>query len=284
MLIQWYPGHMTKAKRMLEEHLKLIDVVVELVDARAPRATRNPDFDALFARKQRLVLLNKADLADPARTRQWLARFDAEGIPARDVVATRSGARKQIIALIEAAAHDEVERMRRKGVAKTVRVMVAGIPNTGKSTLINCVAGRTRATVGDKPGVTRGKQWVAITPHLELLDTPGLLWPKLEDQRLARHLAYLGSIKDDIMDVEALASGLLEELQSLCPAALAARYSKIEPDTPATGLLPAVARSRGFLLPGGGLDRDRAARIVLDEFRGGKIARVTLDDPGEVLP
>lgn len=283
MLIQWYPGHMTKARRMLEEHLKLIDVVAELVDARAPRATRNPDFDSLFARKQRLVLLNKADLADPARTQAWLARFADQGIPARDVVATRSGARKQIIGLIQAAARDEVERMRRKGVAKTVRVMVAGIPNTGKSTLINCVAGRTRATVGDKPGVTRGKQWVAITPHLELLDTPGLLWPKLEDQQLARHLAYLGSIKDDIMDVGALASGLLEQLQVLCPKALTARYAQLEAGTAPADLLPAVARSRGFLLPGGGPDEERAARIVLDEFRGGKIARVTLDNPGEAL-
>ncbi len=277
MLIQWYPGHMAKARRMLVENLKLIDVVVELVDARAPRATRNPDFDDLFSAKQRVILLNKSDLASPVQTKAWVEHYRAEGISAIEFVATNSAKRKAAVELIENAASEKVKRMREKGVVKVIRAMVVGIPNVGKSTFINRIAGASRAQVGDKPGVTKGKQWVKISPYLELMDTPGLLWPKLEDEGLARHLAFIGSIKDDIMDVERLAGALLAELAVLCPAELAARYKQIEPGMSGEELLLAVSRSRGFLLSGGEADTERAARIVLDEYRAGKIARVTLD-------
>ena len=279
MLIQWYPGHMAKARRMLQENLKLIDVVVELVDARAPAATRNPDFDGLFSGKARVVLLNKSDLADPTLVKAWIACYQTQGIAAAEIVSTGNSGKKNAVALIERAAAPRVEKMKQKGIQKTVRVMVVGIPNVGKSTFINRIAGVNRAQVGDRPGVTKGKQWVKITPYLELMDTPGLLWPKLENEVYAKHLAYLGSIKDDIMDVERLASELLSELLTLCPDAVTARYQKLLPGTPPEEILPAVCKSRAFLLAGGAPDTERAARVALDEFRAGKLARVTFERP-----
>ncbi len=273
---------MAKAKRMLEENLALIDVVVELVDARAPSATRNPDFDALFATKNRVILLNKSDLASTALTKAWLEHYRKQGVVAMDFVATSSAKRKAAVSAIEAAAAEKVAKMRAKGVMKTVRAMVAGIPNVGKSTFINRVAGENRAKVGDKPGVTKGKQWVKIGPYLELMDTPGLLWPKLEDPLLAKHLAYIGSINDDIMDIEQLAGDLLCDLNALCPKELAARYAAIRPGMAPQELLEAVCVSRGFRLSGNVLDTERAARVSLDEFRAGKIARATLEAPEEI--
>lgn len=280
MLIQWYPGHMAKARRMLIENLKLIDVVVELLDARAPRSTSNPDFDGLFAGKTRIAILNKSDLADPALTQRWVNYYAKRDITAIPFVFT-GGNKKAVVSLIERAAAARVQNMREKGVLKTVRVMVVGIPNVGKSTFINCIAGAVRAQVGDKPGVTRGKQWVKITPYLELMDTPGLLWPKLDNEIYAQRLAFLGSVKDDIMDVEELATLLLHTLQHACPEALQKRYKSISADTPREELLYALCKSRGFLLSGGEADTERGARIALDEFRAGRIARVTLDDPEE---
>lgn len=279
MQIHWYPGHMAKARRMLQENLKLIDVVAELLDARAPAATRNPDFEALFAGKARVVLLNKSDLADPDATRAWVEHFQAQGLTAGAVASTSNAGKKQAAALIERAAAPAVARMREKGINKVVRVLVAGIPNVGKSTFINRTAGQARAQVGDKPGVTRGKQWVRITPHLELMDTPGLLWPKLEDERHARHLAYLGSIRDEVMDAEALAAALLAELLALRPAALTERYARVAPGMDGAELLCAVCESRSFFLPGRAPDTERAARIVLDEFRAGRLGRITLETP-----
>lgn len=282
--IQWYPGHMAKARRMLLENLALIDVVVELVDARAPAATRNPDFDSVFAAKKRIVLLNKSDLADPAMTKRWAAHYEAAGIAALPLVSTANGQKKAALALMQEAAAPAVSRMKEKGVLKTVRVMVVGIPNVGKSTFINRIAGGQRAKTGDKPGVTRGKQWVKITPYLELMDTPGLLWPKLENPVYAERLAFLGSVNDEIMDIEALAGRLLATLAEQALPALSARYRKIEAGMEPHALLAAVAESRGFVLPGGGPDLERAARIALDEFRGGKIAKLTLDSPDETFP
>ena len=281
MLIQWYPGHMAKARRQLTESLKLIDVVVEIVDARAPRATRNPDFDGLFKDKKRVVLLNKSDLASPALTKAWITEYKQTGIESIEFVATNSAKKKAALELMENAAKEKVEKSLAKGVKKTVRAMIVGIPNVGKSTFINRIAGTNRAQVGDKPGVTKGQQWVKITPYLELMDTPGLLWPKLEDPQLARHVAYIGSIKDDIMDTEELAASLLFDLMRICPEELVARYKKLEKDMAPEELLEGVCKSRGFVLGGGVLDTERAAHIVLDEFRAGKIARVTLDDPRE---
>ena len=279
--INWYPGHMAKTRRMLAENLKMIDVVVELVDARAPLASRNPDFDDLFAGKARVVLLNKSDLADPQASKRWVEYFGRKGYLAAGVSATGGAAKKAAAALIERAARPKVEAMKQKGVNKVVRCMMVGIPNVGKSTLINRIAGVSRAEVGDRPGVTRGKQWVKITPYLELMDTPGMLWPKLEDQRLAEHLAFLGSIKDEIMDTESLAVSLLDYLRQVKPQALMERYKKLTPDTPKDALLDAVCKSRGFLLKGGAFDTERAAKIALDEFRAGKIARITLEQPEE---
>ena len=277
--INWYPGHMAKTRRMLADNLKMIDVVVEVIDARAPLASRNPDFDDLFSGKARVVLLNKSDLADGNATKRWIAQFNRRGIEASGVSATGGSAKKIVTALIEKAAKPRVDAMKAKGVNKVVRCMIVGIPNVGKSTLINRMAGETRAEVGDRPGVTRGKQWVRISPYLELMDTPGMLWPKLEDQELAKHLAFLGSIKDEIMDSEELAIDLIALLQSAIPASLTERFGKLAADTPKEDLLAAVCRSRGFLLRGGELDTERASRVVLDEFRAGKIARVTLELP-----
>lgn len=277
--INWYPGHMAKTRRMLQENLKMIDVVVELIDARAPLASRNPDFDDLFSGKARVVLLNKTDLADSNATKRWIASYAKSNIEAAGINANGGSAKKTAVSMIERAAKPRVEAMKQKGANKVVRCMIVGIPNVGKSTLINRIAGMNRAEVGDKPGVTRGKQWVKITPYLELMDTPGMLWPKLEDQELAKHLAFLGSIKDEIMDSEELAVDLLSRLQTINPIKLSERYGKLTADTPKHELLDAVCRSRGFLLKGGERDTERAAHVVLDEFRAGKIAHVTFELP-----
>lgn len=280
MLVQWYPGHMAKARRMLEENLKLADVIVEIVDARCPASTKNPDFEALFSQKSRLIVLNKADLAKPFMTNRWIEHFKGQGINAMEFIATNSGMKKTAIAAIENAAREKVERMRQKGVMKTVRALVVGIPNVGKSAFINCTAGSVRAKTGDKPGVTRGKQWVRISPYLELMDSPGILWPRFDNQIYAKRLAYIGSVNDDVLDYERLAFELLLELKERCPDELKLRYKQIENfDDP----IIAVCKSRGLMLLGGEPDVERAARLVLDEFRGGKIARITLDTPGEVF-
>ena len=277
--INWYPGHMAKAKRMLEENLKLIDAVIELVDARAPQSTRNPDFDRLFQGKSRVLLLNKSDLADPTANKRWIGYYKRQGIEAAEVTANAQNAKAQVIRLIERATAERVKRYEEKGVQKTIRVLIAGIPNVGKSTLINRIAGEKRAQTGDKPGVTKGKQWVRITPHLELLDSPGLLWPKLGDETIGEHLAFIGSINDEILNLEELSEHLCSTLRTLKPDALYERYKKMDADTPDGALLEAVAKSRGFILKGGVYDTERAARIVLDEFRAGRIARVTLEQP-----
>ena len=281
MVIQWYPGHMTKAKRMLEENLKLIDVVIELVDARAPMSTRNPDFEKLFSGKYRVVLLNKSDLADKRATKAWISYFKERGIEASELVATGAGRRKAVIALIENAAKEKVEKLRAKGVSKTIRAMIVGIPNVGKSTLINTIAGTTRTQVGDRPGVTQGKQWVKISPYLEIMDTPGMLWPRFEDQTIAKRIAYIGSVRDDILDVEEIAASLLLELLKIAPKETIERYKKLTEDDDMATVLDKVCESRGFRLSGGAFDTERAARVVLDEFRAGKIAKVSFEYPDD---
>lgn len=285
--INWYPGHMTKARRSLEEDLKLIDVVVEIVDARAPLACRNPDFEVLFKNKLRVVLLNKSDLSSPKANKEWIRYFSSQGIGAMEYVSVNSSARKNAVSFIEKAGEPVLKKYRDKGISKTLRAMVVGIPNVGKSTFINKLAGVTRAQTGDKPGVTRGKQWVKISPYLELMDTPGLLWGKLDDQELAKHIAYIGSIRDDVMNVEEIAGLLLCDLDKLCPSELSARYKKL-PQAERRGvpeeMLEGVARSRGFVLSGGVYDTERAARIVLDEFRAGKIAHVCFESPYPEAP
>ncbi len=282
--INWYPGHMAKAKRELSESLRLIDVVVEIVDARAPLACMNPDFESLFANKIRVMILNKSDLSDREANAAWAKHFRAKGFSVLEYVSTGSGSRKAAVSLIEKAGEPVLRRYRDKGVAKTLRAMVVGIPNVGKSTFINKLAGVNKALTGDKPGVTRGRQWVKVSQYLELMDTPGLLWAKLDDQVLARHLAYIGSIRDDVMNTEEIAGLMLYDLDRICPEALAARYPKlaaVEDRTVPEAMLEGVCRSRGFILSGGVYDTERAARIVLDEFRAGKIAKVTFESPYE---
>ena len=280
--INWYPGHMTKAKRELSEDLKLIDVVVEIVDARAPLACRNPDFEELFKNKIRVMLLNKSDLSSPQANREWIRYFQKQGVSVMELVSIGSGAKKNAVSFIEKAGEPVLKRYREKGVSKTLRAIVVGIPNVGKSTFINKLAGMTRAQVGDRPGVTRGKQWVKISPYLELMDTPGLLWAKLDDQDSAKHIAYIGSIRDDILNVEEIAGMLLCDLDRICPDELAKRYPKlaaVEDRSSLEAMLEGVCRSRGFILSGGVFDTERAARIVLDEFRAGKVVKIALERP-----
>ena len=287
--INWYPGHMAKAKRRLAEELKLIDVVIEIVDARAPLACRNPDFEELFRGKLRVMLLNKSDLSSPQANKLWAKYFSKQGISVMEYVSVGPNAKKNAVAFIEKAGEPVLKKYRDKGVSKTLRAMVVGIPNVGKSTFINKLAGYGKTVTGDKPGVTRGNQWVKISPYLELMDTPGLLWAKLEDKQLAKHIAYIGSIRDDVTDIEEIAGLLLLDLMKLCPNELYARYKKLaDVDTEAfdpednavlTAVLEGVCRSRGFILSGGVCDTERAARIVLDEYRSGKIAKVALELP-----
>ena len=279
--INWFPGHMAKTKRQLETQIKSVDAVIELCDARAPYATRNPVLMKLIGQRRHLLVLNKSDLADEAATKAWLNYYSAQGIRAVKYKSL-GGKPREIFKLIEDAVRDKVERMKQRGAMKTVRVMVVGIPNVGKSTFINALKGQAIAKTADRPGVTRSNQWVKINPFLELLDTPGMLWPKLDDQKTALRLAFLGSIKDEIMDSEQLAKELLKELSVIAPKEVAARYKleegdlEKEPDE----LLECCCAHRGFLLSGGRYDTLRCSQIILDEFRGAKIGRITLERIG----
>ncbi len=276
MEINWYPGHMARAKRLLGDQLIRVDVVVELCDARLPHASRNPDLDAMIQHKKRMLLLNKADLADPNETAAWIRHFKNQGIAAHSYVST-GGRAKDVLTLIENAASEMVERAAQKGMRKTVRVMVVGVPNVGKSTLINRINGGAIAKVGDRPGVTRSNQWVKVTPYLELLDTPGMLWPRLDDQLAARRLAYIGTIRDQVVDVPMLAIRLLEDMSAVAPDAITQRFKLTDTSLKGLELLEAVCRGRGWLMKGGVADVERGANVVLDEFRAGKLGRITLE-------
>ena len=275
--INWYPGHMAKSRRLLQEQLRAVDAVIELCDARAPLATRNPDLQRLTRDKSRILVLNKADLADDRQTARWLEYFRAQGTTALRFN-SNGGRVKDILARVEEASRPALARYAQRGVRKTVRFMVIGIPNVGKSTFINRLHGSAIAKASDRPGVTRANQWVRLGPFLEILDTPGMLPPRMDDQYGARLLAFLGSIRDEIMDTEALAGELMALLFALDPAALSARY-KLSEDCGGEphALLEAACRGRGWLLSGGRYDVDRAAALVLDEFRGGKIGRITIE-------
>ncbi len=288
MNIQWYPGHMTKTRRQMAEDLKFVDLVAELVDARIPISSRNPDIDELVGDKPRLVVLNRADQADPAMNERWKARFRAQGFSVLETDAKTGRGVGQFSAIIRETLKDKLAAWKEKGqVGRPVRAMVVGVPNVGKSTFINQVAKRKSAKAGDRPGVTRGKQWVAVDSGLDLLDTPGILWPKFEDETTGLHLAFTGAVKDEVMDRETLACHLMETLARRYPTALTERYKLAIP--PRTGeeagleygygLLEQGARRRGFLISGGEPDTERMARILLDEFRGGKLGRFTLESP-----
>ena len=278
--INWYPGHMAKSRRLLQDHLRAVDAVIELCDARAPEATRNPDLANLTRGKARILILNKADLADDNETARWLEHFRRQGHTAMRFN-SNGGKTKEILKYIEAATRPAVERAAARGVKKTVRLMIIGIPNVGKSTFINRLHGSGIAKASDRPGVTRSNQWVKIGPYLELLDTPGMLPPRMDDQEGARLLAYLGSIRDQIMDTEELAGQLMLHLLSLRPAPVVQRFKLPEgelPDDPQLAV-EAACRGRGWLISGGRPDTDRAAALILDEYRGGKVGKITLQFP-----
>ncbi len=284
MHIQWYPGHMTKTRRMMETDLKLVDVVAEIIDARIPIASRNPDIDELVAGKPRIVVLNRADQADPAGNQRWAAHFRALGLTVMESDAKSGAGVSRFTETVNSALKETIARWREKGlVGRPIRAMIVGVPNVGKSTFINKIAKRKSAKTSDRPGVTRGKQWVTVSQGLELLDTPGILWPKFEDDRIGMHLAFTGAVRDAIIDTETLAMHLMELLNEKRPDALTERY-KIAAQPGMTGweLLELAAKRRGFLISGGEVDLERMSNILLDEFRGGKLGRVSLEWPEDL--
>ena len=284
MNIQWYPGHMTKTRRQIEADLKQVDAVCEIVDARIPMSSRNPDIDAICGNKPRIVILNRMDLADPAATKRWAEYFKRKGMAA---VPTDCKTRKGIADFqpaVRAVLKEKIERNAAKGMNKPVRVMIVGIPNVGKSTLINQISGRKGAKAENRPGVTRGKQWVTVDSSLLLLDTPGILWPKFEDPQVGMMLAYTGAVKDGIMDIEELACFLIQLLHRRYPAALKERYGiDVEEDIPGYELLEMAGRKRGFLVSGGEINTERMAKVLVDEYRSGKLGRFTLEEPEETV-
>ena len=283
MNIQWYPGHMTKTRRQIEADLKQVDAVCEIVDARIPMSSRNPDIDSICGNKPRIIILNRMDLADPAATKRWMAYFRSQGMAA---VATDCKTRKGIGEFqpaVRALLDEKIQRAAAKGMNKVLRIMVVGIPNVGKSTLINQISGRKGAKAENRPGVTRGKQWVTVDNGLLLLDTPGILWPKFEDPNVGLLLAYTGAVKEGVIDLEDLASRLMLLLWQRYPEAIRERYGITE-EPEETGflgydLLTAAGRKRGFLMARGEINTERMAKVLLDEYRSGKLGRFTLEEP-----
>ena len=283
MTIQWYPGHMTKTRRQNEADLKQVDAVCEIVDARIPIASRNPDIDSICAAKPRIIILNRMDLADPIATKKWLDYFRTLGMAA---VATDCKSRKGISDFQPAVASvlkEKIERNRAKGMNRPIRIMIVGIPNVGKSTLINQISGRKGAKAENRPGVTRGKQWVTVDSSLLLLDTPGILWPKFEDPDVGMMLAYTGAVKENVIDTEELAYRLAELLWKYYPQTVRDRYNvDLNDDMPGYVMLEEMGRKRGYLLARGEINTERMARVLLDEYRSGKLGRFTLEMPEDI--
>ena len=279
MQVQWYPGHMTKAKRMMQENIKLIDLVIELVDARAPLSSKNPDIDELGKNKFRLILLNKADLASDKGNAMWTKYFEEKGYFVVKINSRSGAGMKQISATIMEACKEKIERDRKRGILnRPIRAMVVGIPNVGKSTFINSFAGRAAAKTGNKPGVTKGAQWIRLNKQVELLDTPGILWPKFEDQAVGVKLAMLGSVNDEILNIEELAVELIKLLGEHFPEVIGERYQIEKQDEPLK-VLEEIARVRACLLKGNELDISKAANILIDDFRSGKLGKLTIEFP-----
>ena len=280
MYIQWYPGHMTKTRRQIEADLKLVDAVCEIVDARIPMSSRNPDIDAICGNKPRIVILNRMDLADPEATKRWMAWFRSKGIAA---VATDCKTRRGISDFqpaVRSVLKEKLERNAARGMNKPLRVMIVGIPNVGKSTLINQISGRKGAKAENRPGVTRGKQWVTVDNGLLLLDTPGILWPKFEDPEVGMMLAYTGAVKEDIMDIEELACRLMTLLATRYPKVLTERYGiEIPEEINGYDLLQITGKKRGFLMARGEINNERMARVLLDDYRAGKLGKLTFEMP-----
>lgn len=283
MNIQWYPGHMTKAKRMMQEDMKLIDIVIELLDARVPISSRNPDIDTLANNKFRLVLLNKCDLADKKINVEWENYFKDKGIMVVTINARDGQGMKTITEKIQEACKEKIERDRKRGILnRPIRAMIVGIPNVGKSTFINSYAKKACTKVGNKPGVTKGKQWIRINKNVELLDTPGILWPKFEDETVGEHLAFIGSINDEILQKVELACNLMDFLKRQYPGILSDRY-QIDESLASSEILGDIASNRGCLLKGNELDYEKAASILLDEFRNGRLGRISIEQPDREL-
>lgn len=281
MNYQWYPGHMTKAKRMMQENIKLIDLIIELVDARIPMSSRNPDIDELGKGKSRIILLNKSDLADAGQNQEWESFFKEKGYFVQRLNAKTGAGIKNIQALVQESCKEKIERDRKRGIInRPVRAMVVGIPNVGKSTFINSFAGKACAKTGNKPGVTKGKQWIRLNKNLELLDTPGILWPKFEDQKIGERLALIGSINDEILHVDELAVALIRNLKNSYLDLLEKRYD-ITIDEDAYDTLKKIAIARKCLQKGELPDVDRASSMLLEDFRSGKLGRITLERPEE---
>ena len=279
MHFQWYPGHMTKAKRMMQENIKLIDLVIELVDARIPMSSRNPDIDELGKNKARLILLNKSDLAEDRFNDAWMEYFKEKGYSVVKVNSKKGGGIKSIQGVIQEACKEKIERDRRRGILnRPVRAMVVGIPNVGKSTFINALAGKACAQTGNKPGVTKGKQWIRLNKNVELLDTPGILWPKFEDQTVGLRLAFIGSIKDELLHTEELAMEIINFMKKHYSGVLSEKYDIMESDD-SYECLSDIARSRHCLLKGNELDVAKAAHLLVDDFRSGRLGRITLEFP-----
>lgn len=279
MNIQWYPGHMTKARRMMQEDIKLIDIVAELVDARVPVSSKNPDIDELAKGKSRLILLNKADLADPACTKAWESYFKSKGFYVLALDARTGKGVKSVTGIIQEACREKIERDKRRGlINRPVRAMVVGIPNVGKSTFINTYAGKACTKTGNKPGVTKGKQWIRLNKNVELLDTPGILWPKFDDQAVGLKLAMIGSIKDDILDLREVVWNLVGLLLENYPGILKNRYN-IQENSDRMNVIEQIADVRNCRQKGNALDTDKASKLILDDFRSARLGAITLDFP-----
>ncbi len=282
MEFQYYPGHMTKAKRQMQEDMKLIDLVIELVDARIPLSSRNPDIDELGKNKARLILLNKADLADEKKNKLWTSYFKDQGFFVLEMDSRKNSGMKKVQDTIMESCREKIERDRKRGIKnRPVRAMVVGIPNVGKSTFINTFAGKACTKTGNKPGVTKGKQWIRLNKNVELLDTPGILWPKFDDQAVGLRLAMIGSLNDNNINIDELSLELILFLVKEYPGALAARYGVAEENGEPSAVLEEIAKNRNCIRAGGEIDCSRAASLVIDEFRAGRIGRITLEVPGE---
>ena len=277
MNYQWYPGHMTKAKRMMQENIKLIDLVIELVDARIPQSSRNPDIDELAKNKSRILLLNKSDLADARQNKEWAEYFQKKGFLVQEINSKSGSGVKAIQGLVQEDCKEKIERDRKRGIVnRPVRAMVVGIPNVGKSTFINSFAGKACAKTGNKPGVTKGKQWIRLNKGLELLDTPGILWPKFEDQTVGMRLAFIGSMNDEILHMDEMALELIGFLREHYKGILQERYG-IEETGENLACLMEIAKQRRCYAKGEILDYEKAATLLMDDFRSGKLGRITLE-------
>lgn len=277
MEFQWYPGHMTKAVRQMKEDIKLIDLVIEIVDARIPLASRNPDIDSLAQNKARLILMNKSDLADPKANQEWETYFMNKGYQVVTLDSRKKNRMKQVSQKIEEACKEKRERDRRRGIKnRPIRAMVVGIPNVGKSTFINSFAGKAAAKTGNKPGVTKGKQWIRLNKDTELLDTPGILWPKFDDQTVGLHLAWIGAISDNVLNIDELTLLLIEFLQERYAGTLNKRFS-VDETAKSSDILIEIAKNRNCIKKGNEIDYSKAANLVLDEFRSGALGRISVE-------